>query len=60
MNRFLLNLLVILTLGIIQVSFLSTWPAPINSLNIILVPILQKRKRFNYNPFPFLFIGKIL
>ncbi len=36
MNKFFLNLLTVLILGIIQVSFLTTWPEPINGLNLIL------------------------
>lgn len=34
--KILLNLLAVLILGIIQVSFLTTWPPPINALNLIL------------------------
>ncbi|OGY45967.1 MAG: hypothetical protein A2663_04590 [Candidatus Buchananbacteria bacterium RIFCSPHIGHO2_01_FULL_46_12] len=34
--NFLINLLFLLCLGIVQVSFLSTWPSPVSSLNLIL------------------------
>lgn len=36
MNKFTINFLWVIALGIIQVSFLTTWPLPVNSLNLIL------------------------
>jgi hypothetical protein len=36
MIGFVINLFLVLILGIIQVSFLSTWPWPVSSLNLIL------------------------
>ncbi|MDX9892962.1 MAG: hypothetical protein RB292_00920 [Patescibacteria group bacterium] len=36
MNKIILNILIIILLGIIQVSFLTTWPFPVNSFNLIL------------------------
>ena len=36
MNKIIVNVILVITLGIIQVSFLTTWPRPISSLNLIL------------------------
>lgn len=40
MINFLTNFLTIIVLGIVQISFLVTWPRPINSINIILILII--------------------
>jgi len=36
MIDFLVNLLAIIVIGIVQISFLPTWPAPVGGLNLIL------------------------
>ncbi len=36
MTNIALTIVLIVALGVVQVSFLTTWPAPVNSLNIIL------------------------
>lgn len=46
--NFLSNLAIILILEIVQVSFLTTWPFPINSLNLILSAIIFVTVIFNY------------
>ena len=40
MIRILLEILAIICLGIIQVSFLTTWPAPVSSLNLIFTLVI--------------------
>ncbi len=39
MNKILSNVISVILFGIIQVSFLTTWPTPINSLNLILIAV---------------------
>ncbi|NUM25408.1 MAG: hypothetical protein HUU49_02155 [Candidatus Buchananbacteria bacterium] len=36
MNRILINIFVVILVGMVQVSFLTTWPRPISSLNLML------------------------
>jgi cell shape-determining protein MreD len=36
MSKIITNIILIILIGIIQVSFLTTWPVPISSLNLIL------------------------
>lgn len=35
-----LHILFLIVLGVIQVSFLSTWPAPVNSVNLLLALVI--------------------
>jgi len=46
--NFISNLVAVLVLGIIQVSFLTTWPFPVNSLNLILSAVIFVTVIFNY------------
>lgn len=48
MLNILINLLSIIILGIIQVSFLTTWPFPISSLNLILSLVIFLTVIVNY------------
>ncbi|MDD2807753.1 MAG: hypothetical protein PHW95_04520 [Patescibacteria group bacterium] len=45
----LVTTLGIILIGIIQVSFLTTWPAPVSSLNIILTLVIFLAVIVNYN-----------
>jgi len=36
MTKIIINFIAIITLGMIQVSFLTTWPKPVSNLNLIL------------------------
>lgn len=48
MISILVNLIFIIILGIIQVSFLTTWPLPISSLNLILSLVIFLTVIVNY------------
>lgn len=48
MIKILLNFLIVVILGIIQVSFLTTWPIPIRSLNLILSLVIFLTIVVNY------------
>lgn len=48
MIKVVLNILLVITLGIIQVSFLTTWPEPVSSLNIILSLVIFLAIIINY------------
>lgn len=47
--NFLANLFFLLGLGILQVSFLSTWPAPVSSFNLILTLAIFTAVIINYD-----------
>jgi len=49
MTKILINLVTIIVLGIIQVSFLSTWLFPVNSLNLILSLVIFVTVVIDYN-----------
>lgn len=48
MISILLNIFSIIALGVIQVSFLTTWPKPVSSLNIILSLVIFFAVILNY------------
>lgn len=48
MNKFLINLILIITVSILQVSLLSIWRAPLNNLNLILVLVVFVTIIINY------------
>lgn len=48
MISMLLNIFSIIALGVIQVSFLTTWPKPVSSLNIILSLVIFFAIILNY------------
>ena len=48
MTSILINIFSIIALGIIQVSFLTTWPKPVSSLNIILSLVIFFAVILNY------------
>jgi|SRR3989344_5460425 len=48
MINLILNFLAVMTLGIIQVSFLTTWPWPVSSLNLILSLVIFLAIIVNY------------
>jgi len=49
MISIVLNIFSIIALGIIQVSFLTTWPQPVSSLNIILSLVIFLAIIINYH-----------
>jgi hypothetical protein len=48
MINILINAIFLIALGIVQVSFLSTWPIPISSLNLILISVIFLTVIINY------------
>lgn len=48
MMSFFLNLFLLIFLGIVQVSFLTTWPWPVSSINLILTLVIFLTAIVNY------------